>query len=251
MVTEIVWGILQIMVDNPLLLVLAPLALAGLGGAIPHMRERKRRRTIENALPDMLETMSGSIGAGQGVAQALGQVADIRTDLIGKLLSQAVVEGREAGFTAAIAKFALRTRSVQVQRVMNLLVTAIEQDAPLQDVLFRMSQEYARLNQLMNRREEEMKGSSILIIVFVSFMLPAIISVVLALFAGPTSGIDSSQINVILVTFLGLVSVLGAGISARMLGRFRAGLWALPFWGLISMTFYLGLYQAIGGMGLV
>lgn len=251
MVVPIVWSLLQVMADNPLLLILAPLAFAGIGGAIPHRRERKRRRAIENALPDMLESMSDGVGAGQGVAQALQSVADMRDDLLGKMLKQAVKEGREAGFTASIAQFSLRTRSVQVQRVMNLLVTAIEQDAPLQDVLFRMSQEYTRLNLLMNKRETEMSGRAILVMVFVVFMLPAIIGFMVALLAGPTTGIDAAPVNTLLGTFFGIAAVLCAGISGRMLGRLKSSLWTLPLWGLVAMTWYLVLYQAVGGLGLV
>ena len=49
---------------------------------------------------------------------------------------------------------------------MHLMSTAIEQDAPLQNILADMSRDYERLNDLMNRRESDLMGRSILIIMF-------------------------------------------------------------------------------------
>ena len=40
-----------------------------------------------------------------------------------------------------------------VQRVVNLLDAALEQNAPLQDVTYRMSIEYEKLNTLLRMKE--------------------------------------------------------------------------------------------------
>ena len=68
------------------MLLLLNIGLAGLGGALPPIIERARRRSLENALPEVLEGLSDSIGAGQGLQQAIMKVSENRSDLFGKLL---------------------------------------------------------------------------------------------------------------------------------------------------------------------
>ena len=50
-----IFGLLETFNDNPLLLYLAVIGMACAAGGIPPMLERKRRRSIENALPGLLE----------------------------------------------------------------------------------------------------------------------------------------------------------------------------------------------------
>ena len=112
------------------------------------------------------------LGAGLGLQQAMMAEADRNTGTLGKLLRETLAESHASSFDAALASFATKSRSAQVQRVMHLMSTAIEQDAPLQNILADMSRDYERLNDLMNRRESDLMGRSILIIMFVSVGLP-------------------------------------------------------------------------------
>ena len=57
-----IFGILESFNDAPLLLYLLVLATACIGGGIPPMIERRRRRSIENDLPTFLESLSDSVG---------------------------------------------------------------------------------------------------------------------------------------------------------------------------------------------
>ena len=54
------------------------------------MREHSRRRSIERALPEMLELISAELGAGLGLEQAFADVAKSRNDEAGKLLDLAL-----------------------------------------------------------------------------------------------------------------------------------------------------------------
>ena len=161
------FDMLEVLNDHPLMLLLLNVGLAGLGGALPPIIERIRRRGLENALPEGLEGLSDSIGAGQGLQQAIMKVSESRSDLFGKLLRETLDLSAVTSFDGALADFAMKTRSKQVQRVINLLSTAEEQDAPIQEILFRMSMEYEKLNDLLNKREENLMGQAILIILFI------------------------------------------------------------------------------------
>ena len=72
---------------------------------------------------------------------------------LGKLLLETLEESHSSSFDAALSAFAAKTRSAQVQRVMVLIETAIEKDAPLQRILEDLSMDYQRLNDLLNKRE--------------------------------------------------------------------------------------------------
>ena len=144
-----IWQLMERLNDNPAAIILLPIAVICLGGAIPLMREYNRRRSIERALPEMLELISAELGAGLGLEQAFADVAKSRNDEAGKLLDLALERAQATSFSAALARFAIETRSSMVQRVVNLLDAALEQNAPLQDVTYRMSIEYEKLNTLL------------------------------------------------------------------------------------------------------
>jgi hypothetical protein len=239
------------MMQNPVLLVLLPLGLASLGGSIPHLLERLRRRSIEKALPEVLESISVNIGAGLGLEQAMAAIPEIRNDKIGKMISKAIVHSQSTTFDAALAEFAIHSRSKMVQRVINLLATARAQDAPLEDITFKMSMEYDRLNKLMNKRESELQGRALLIQIFIAMLLPAIIAAMFGTFAPPTAGYAIRGVLNSLSLFFGVSAGVTTIIGGRMLGRGRASLWYVPMWVVLSMlTFdilYLGIGTSIGG----
>ena len=161
---QFLWNFYELLGQSFLLLLLIPITLPCLAGAIPGFLERRRRRQLEEALPEILESISSSIGAGLGLEQALTEISRNRQDETGKLLAQAIERSRSTSFDAALAEYAINSRSILIQRVVNLLSTAIEQDAPLGDVTNSMSVEYDRLNKLINIRESEMSGQSLLLL---------------------------------------------------------------------------------------
>ena len=216
-------------------------------GGVPPIIERQRRRSIENDLPAMLEALSDSLGAGLGLQQAMMAEADRSTGLLGKLLKETLAESHASSFDSALANFATKSRSTQVQRVMHLISTAIEQDAPLQSILSDMSQDYERLNDLMNRRESDLMGRSILIVMFVSIGLPFLIAFIVGLFAPRSQGFQLDEFNTSFTLFFGAASLVAIGVSGRMLGRMRSSLWWAPLWMAVSMTIYHVGVLVIGG----
>ena len=242
-----IFGLIETFNDNLLLLVLVVLGIASAAGGIPPMRERSRRRSIENSLPSLLESLSDSVGAGRGIQEAMMEQSRTITGTLGKLLKETLEESHSSSFDAALASFSAKTRSSQVQRVMVLIETAIEQDAPLQGVLSDLAMDYQRLNDLMNKREEELLGRGILIVLFISVGLPILIAFIVGLFAPASKGFQIDSFNTTFSLFFGAASAIAIGVSGRMLGRFKDALWWMPGWVALSMGLYLGAVIMVGG----
>lgn len=242
-----IFSILEMFRNDPFLLFMITIGIAFAIGGVPPIIERQRRRSIENDLPAMLEALSDSLGAGLGLQQAMMAEADRSTGLLGKLLKETLAESHASSFDSALANFATKSRSSQVQRVMHLISTAIEQDAPLQSILSDMSQDYERLNDLMNRRESDLMGRSILIVMFVSIGLPFLIAFIVGLFAPRSQGFQLDEFNTSFTLFFGAASLVAIGVSGRMLGRMRSSLWWAPLWMAVSMTIYHVGVLVIGG----
>ena len=242
-----IFGILEMFRNEPLLLFIITLGVACAIGGVPPIIERQRRRSIENDLPALLEALSDSLGAGLGLQQAMMAEADRNNGKLGKLLKETLAESHASSFDAALSNFATKSRSSQVQRVMHLISTAIEQDAPLRNILADMSRDYERLNDLMNKRETDLMGRSILIIMFVSVGLPFLIAFIVGLFAPRSQGFQLEDFNSSFTMFFGAASLVAIGVSGRMLGRMRTALWWAPLWMAVSMTIYHVGVLVIGG----
>ena len=167
--------------------------------------------------------------------------------LLASLLSETLKEAHASSFEASLSAFAAKTRSSQVQRVMMLIETAIQQDSGLRDILSDLSRDYERLNDLMNQRETELSGRGMLIIIFVSVGLPILIAFIVGLFAPASKGFQITAFNQTFSLFFAAASAVGVSVSGRMMGRLKDTLWWLPMWMAISMGLYLGAVKAVGG----
>ena len=190
-----IFGFLESFNESPLLLYLGVIAIACIGGGIPPMLERRRRRAIENQLPTFLEALSDSVGAGRGLQEAMMEQSESNDGLLASLLSETLKEAHASSFEASLSAFAAKTRSSQIQRVMMLIETAIQQDSSLRDILSDLSRDYERLNDLMNQRETELSGRGMLIILFVSIGLPVLIAFIVGLFAPASKGFQITGFN--------------------------------------------------------
>lgn len=242
----ILWEFYSLISTSWMLVVIIPLGIACAGGAIPGMLELRRRRSLEGALPELLEAMSNTLGAGLGLEQALHDVARARNDITGTLMTEAMSRTKATSFETALAEYALKSRSVIIQRVMNLLMVAIEQNAPLQEVTNSMSIEYDRLNKLMNQRESEMMGQTFLLLMLMGFLLPAIMGFTFAAFVPPSTGIYVGDLNGAMVPYLMGATGISLAVGGRMLGRMVQMLWWAPLAMSVSALVYLQTYAFIG-----
>lgn len=233
--------------NQPMMLMLGVVGLAMIGGGIPPIRERIRRRKIENALPSFLEGLSDEVGAGLGIQEAMQHQAKSAPSPLGPLLEETLKESHSSSFDAALSSFATKSRSSQVQRVMHLLETAIEQNAPLQDILMNLSMDYERLNDLMNKRESELQGRGVLIIMFVCIGLPGLIGFLVGLFTPASAGFQIEGFLSTFSLFFAAASAVGVAVSGRMLGRMRDTMWFVLGWMAMSMFIFLGATKLVGG----
>ena len=104
-----IFGILEMFRNEPLLLFLITIGVASAIGGIPPIIERQRRRGIENDLPAMLEALSDSLGAGLGLQQAMMAEADRNTGTLGRLLKETLSESHASSFDSALANFATKS----------------------------------------------------------------------------------------------------------------------------------------------
>ena len=93
-----------------------------------------------------------------------------------------------------------------------MIDTAIQQDAPLQNILSDLAMDYERLNDLMNKRESELAGRGILIVLFVCIGLPVLIAFIVGLFAPAKSGYQISEFNTTFSNFFAAASAVGVGL---------------------------------------
>jgi pilus assembly protein TadC len=242
-----IFDFLEAFNDNMFVLFLFVIGIACAAGGIPPIIERNRRRGIENQLPGLLESLSDAVGAGRGLQEAMLEQGRTTPGVLGKLLTETLESSHASSFDAALSAFASKTRSSQVQRVVVLIDTAIQQDAPLQNILSDLAMDYERLNDLMNRRESDLMGRSILIIMFVSVGLPFLIAFIVGLFAPRTQGFQLDSFNSSFTLFFGAASLVAIAVSGRMLGRMRSALWWAPLWMAVSMSIYHVGVLVIGG----
>jgi hypothetical protein len=165
----------------------------------------------------------------------------------GALLREALSKSHVTSFDASLASFATSTRSTQVQRVIQLIQTAVEQNSPLQAVLYDLANDYQRLNDLIDKREKDLSGLVMTIVLFICIGLPGLLAVLIGLFAPPSAGYQIDSIATTFSVFFGAASAVAVAICGRMLGRMRAMLWWIPFWTMISMALFNGALLMIGG----
>jgi pilus assembly protein TadC len=241
------WRLIESFNDNLPLLLLAGIGLAFAAGGVPPMIERRRRRAVEGVLPGFLESLSDGVGAGLGLQEVMMDQSSNVQGPFGALLSEALSKSHSSSFDAALASFATSTRSSQVQRVVQLIQTAVEQNAPLQAVLYDLANDYQRLNDLIDKREKDLSGLVMTIVLFVCLGLPGLIAVLIGLFAPPSKGYQIDSIATTFSIFFGAASAVAVAICGRMLGRMDAMLWWLPFWSTLSMGLFYGALLMIGG----
>ena len=213
--------------------------------SVEFLQSREKGEEVSRTTFQQCRSIVRSLGAGLGLQAMMAE--DRNTGTLGKLLKETLDESHSSSFDSALANFATKSRSSQVQRVMHLMSTAIEQDAPLQNILANMSHDYERLNDLMNRRESDLMGRSILIIMFVSIGLPFLIAFIVGLFAPASQGFQLESFNSSFTLFFGAASLVAISVSGRMLGRMRSALWWAPLWMAVSMSIYHVGVQVIGG----
>jgi len=241
------FGFFDMVTDSFMMSILIPLTIVSIGGGLPHLIERRRLLKIEKGLPELLEGISTTLGAGLGLQQAISTLSSQRTDLLGMMLRKAVSRSKATTFDAALSEFALNTRSSAVQRAFNLLQTADENEAPLRDVTFSMSLEFDRLFRLRQKRVMDLKGQALTMQVLMCMLLPGTIGIMFGLFAGPEAGIPMSLFHPPMLLYFAAGAAFSTLAGGIMLGRgIFSSIWWIAPWALFAQVMYMGTYLAAG-----
>ncbi|MBT4058971.1 MAG: hypothetical protein HOE69_01515 [Euryarchaeota archaeon] len=236
-------GTIDMVTDSFMISLFVPLTILSLGGGLPYLFENRRLRKLENGLPELLEGISTSLGAGLGLQQAITSMANQRNDLLGSMLRKAIARSKVTTFDAAISEFALDTRSSTIQRAFNLLQTADENEAPLEKVTFSMSLEYDRLSRLRDKRRLDLGGHAFMLQILMAALLPATIGFMFGLFAGPESGIPMELFHPSMIFYFTAGSAFSVTAAGLMLGKtIKSSVWWIAPWALLSQMMYMGSY---------
>ena len=123
-------------------IVLAALAIGSTVLYLPVKRRFAERTELENAWPEVLGELAENLRAGMGVESALDAVASSRSDRIGEMLQQTVTEMHDTSFTEAMQKFAERSRSPMIARVVSILNVALVSAGSFSETLELLSEEF-------------------------------------------------------------------------------------------------------------
>ena len=241
-----IFGVLESFNDSPLLLYLAVISIACIGGGIPPMLERRRRRSIENQLPTFLEALSDSVGAGRGLQEAMMEQSESNDGLLASLLAETLKEAHASSFEASLQAFAAKTRSSQVQRddahrdrhaagfisarhsdrFEQGLRTPQRPHEPARDRTLRSWHAHHHLCERWLTRADRLHCRTL---------------------CSASKGFQITAFNQTFSLFFAAASAVAVGVSGRMMGRLKDTLWWLPMWMAISMGLYLGAVKAVGG----
>ena len=103
-----IFDIMEAFNDNMFILFLFVIGIAFAAGGIPPIIERSRRRGIENQLPELLESLSDSVGAGRGLQEAMLEQGRNTPGVLGKLLTETLESSHASSFDAALSAYSIR-----------------------------------------------------------------------------------------------------------------------------------------------
>ena len=142
-------------------------------------RVTMRRKSMETQLPDILDLLAISIGAGMGFDQALQYVTESSN---GPLIDELVVLRRELALgksrEQAFKDLGSHCASQAVSNFTSAVVQAVEMGIPLHDMLVTQA-ETARNTHIAAVREKAAKASIKMLIPMVLFIFPCLFIVLL------------------------------------------------------------------------
>ncbi len=171
---------------SPLAQIALPPTAFLLGGALPELALRRRARArmcrIEGELPLVLEFLTLSLSAGEGLQDALGRVARSST---GELAAElGVVVGRvHAGIplTRALHELAAELRITALARCVDQMIAVLERGTPLAEVLSAQASD-ARGVSKRELLESGGKKEVLMLVPLIFLILP--LTVIFAIFPG-------------------------------------------------------------------
>lgn len=233
--------IIDELVHNTGLVIFGVIVIVCLIAYIPMAIREGHQRNMENALPEVLNEIAENIRSGRSVESAFKEVAEVRTDRIGKELRRASDEMLYTSFEAAMRAFAQRTRSRALIRIISLVLIAVESGASLANVLEKISGELWKVYILKKDREAKAATNASVILWGGAVFTPGIIGFILGVFGGGGGNIDldMSPFEPVFIQFLmllGFISIMMRGVA---MGTLKLDMVRAPFFTWLPWFIYL------------
>lgn len=171
-----------VILGNYIIIGLLPLTIISLVLCFPSYQRRRRTKKIENALPEMLGDLTETIKSGTAMETALKDIADTRKDPLGDEIKILVKDMNEYAFTESLTRFAKRTNSKTVSRIVSIINISMTTNAELTDVMKRISEELWSGYMLDVEREMKAKSYGSMILFGGMLLTPLITSFILSMF---------------------------------------------------------------------
>jgi len=232
--------------DSLELQLLGVIGVASLFVYVPLAIRYKRTRKIEDALPDVLESVAENIRASKSVESSLKEVAFLRRDLIGKELQRTCNEMINTSFEDSMVAFAQRTRSKIAVRVVSLMIIGIESGASLADILEKIGRELWEVYMLKIERETKSSSNATAILWFGSVLTPAIMGFILGAFSqNPKVEVDITSLKNQLAVFMVVLGALCCVMNSIAIGNYRL-LMKTPFFMFLSLLVFTFTVEVSG-----
>lgn len=181
---------------------LLPVVIIDLGIGAPFFLARRKVRSIEDALPDVLHHMSTTLKTGGTTEVALEEASRVDYGPITKGIKRMLNDIREGStFERAFREFASTSRSELLEKTAMIIITARKSGGALVDTLTAMGEDIRAIQRLRSERRTKTVLQFMFIIVAGCFVAPFVF------------GIVKSVLSI-------LVSVGGDGSGAGLISQF-------------------------------
>lgn len=225
-------------VNNPIIVALLPLAIISIIIWFSSSQRNKRIKKIENALPDMLSDLTETLKSGTSIETALKDIGDIRKDPLGDEIKMLVKDMKEYPFAESLTRFAKRTNSKTVSRIVSIINISMTTNAEVTDVMKRVSEELWSGYMLDVEKETKTRSCASMILFGGTLLTPLIMGGIFSIFG---SAFVEEQFQVIVsdvgifILFLAVCACIMYGI---VIGRLKQSIILTPLSMFIAYTLY-------------
>ncbi len=156
--------------------------------SLPVTRSIAKTRQVEDAIPNILTEVAGSIRSANSVESSFRDVAAVMDNYPGRLLQKTCLLMNETSFNEAMKQFAKDSKSLAVERIVSLINIAIESGASIADVLDKISEELFDVYSLRTERENKSATNAMVILWGGILFTAVVIGGMLGLFGGNIAG---------------------------------------------------------------
>ncbi|MCD6414075.1 MAG: type II secretion system F family protein [Candidatus Diapherotrites archaeon] len=215
----------------------------------PLYKRSKRIAQMERALPDVMTSMAATLQAGGTIESSLKDASRGRYGPISEELRRMLREvKRGKTFEAAFSDFARRTESVNIQRSVDVIISAKRTGGGLVQALRSIADDLKNNQRLIEERKSITLLQIIFIIVAADIIGPAILGLVsgITVFLASIGGNESNPVLGTVVFYLKGYIVVSAIFSALAAAVIREGdvtksVLYLPILLTLAYTIYVGV----------